>query len=623
LGQRRKKILNIPRLPSRDFAKLIVFTLLLFFLLSPFCADQTQCIWKDVKKIVAVGDVHGDYDNFVKILKAARIVDESLHWIAGQTHFVQTGDIIDRGDNARLVYDMIKRLETEAEEAGGKVHMLIGNHEELNITGVAIGQPGYVTPYQFASFLPDKLREKKENEFRKSIENQVKEGTNSDPALIEAFLETKWQELMKDKKLQVLYTDTFNENYGEWIIEHNAAVKINDIIFVHGGINLKYSTWSLQEINETLRKELTHYRLAYKRGIAPRIDRKILYQPDSPLWYRDFAIKNEKSYKKIVGRILKNLEANCMVIAHTPRGSAIVPEHKEEISRFDQRIWMIDTGISDFYFGILSYLLIENGKFSLTAWRDEEVESVQEEVLTPRESIEEETKKTPQEYYLLRAKIVAVEKDTVPGRTGAWKVTLDDGTTRKRAFFKHVHRNRPTLLPDSYSYEIAAYELDKLLDLQRIPPAVAREIDGVKGSLQLRIENCFPLDEQRIKKIRPPNSKTFENDLEEINVFENLTYCERKELDDILINKKDWKVWRLDFSEAFSPTPKLISGQNIVRCSKKLFNNLQKLKNEAIKEELKSYINEEEISALIKRKNLIIETIKNLIEEKGEDSVLF
>ena len=243
--------------------------------------------------------------------------------------------------------------------------------------------------------------------------------------------------------------------------------------------------------------------------------------------------------------------------------------------------------------------------------------------LQPKSANQEEWNLEDLENYLRTAKIVSVEKEKIPGRTEAWKITLDDGKIVRRGHFKHVRDNRPTLIPDSYKYEIAAYELHKLVDLKSMPPIVEREIEGIKGSLQFRIENCFPLDDLKRKKIEPPDPEAFENDLEEINVFENLTFCERKELDDVLIHEEDWKVYRVDFSEAFSPTPELIPGQKVTRCSKKLFQNLQKIEDDAIKAKLKLYLNDEEIKTLLIRKKIILDKIKQLIEEKGEESVLF
>lgn len=588
-------------------------------------ADSKKCVWKDVEKIVAVGDIHGDYDNFVKILKSAGVVDDRLKWAAGKCHFVQTGDIMDRGDYAKDIMDLLKRLQKEALEAGGKVHILLGNHEEMNITGIVFRHPEYVSPKQFASFLPESFRIKMEDDFRRQLPNSSDTGTNSDVSFLDSYYETKWRGLITDENIQKIYVNTFNTDYGRWLLEENVAIKINDVIFAHGGISEKYSNWTLQKINDIMREELNVYRLAYKRGITPQIKREMLYMPDSPLWNRDFALKDERSYTKVVNKILKNLDANYMVIAHTPPGSPVIPENqKDEVvfrTRFNQKIWMIDTGIAEYYYGILSYLVYEDGEFFMKEWRDEEHASdmpFEPSAIKPGELSREE-----REYFLYSAAVVNVRKGAVPGRTAAWRIDLDDGEIQGRAMFKVVDDTRPTLLPDSYKYELAAYALDKLLGFQRIPPMIKREIEGTWGSLQIRIENCIGLDEKNEKGLLAPDPQAFSDTLEEINVFENLIYNERKELDDILIHKETWDVFRVDFSEAFSPTPELLPKQKIKRCSKELFRNLQELSDNVIRARLEEYLNEEEISALIRRKALIIETIENLIKEKGRKAVLF
>jgi hypothetical protein len=226
------------------------------------------------------------------------------------------------------------------------------------------------------------------------------------------------------------------------------------------------------------------------------------------------------------------------------------------------------------------------------------------------------------EHYLRTAQIVSVKIDPKAGRTEAWHIILDDGKVSRKGYFKYVNRARPALLADSYRYEIAAYELDKLLNLNAVPPVVEREIKGLKGSLQLFIENCITENHRKRKNIEPHYPKLFHNALNDITIFENLTYNELSDLNDILIQEKNWKVWRIDFSQAFPPQPELIPGSNISHCSEKLYQNLLKLDNEIIMAKLKPYLNAEEMRALLKRKELIIGKIKQLIKEKGETSVL-
>jgi len=178
-------------------------------------------------------------------------------------------------------------------------------------------------------------------------------------------------------------------------------------------------------------------------------------------------------------------------------------------------------------------------------------------------------------------------------------------------------------MADSYKYDIAAYELTKLLGVQMIPPVVEREIEGRKGTLQVRLENCIREKDRRRKKLEPPNPKTFSNALEEVKVLENLTYDECQDADDLYVHRDDWRVCRVDFSEAFAPMSELMPGCGITVCSRKFYEGLLKLDEESVKSALGRYLSIEEIGALLNRKDLIITKIKALIGEKGEEAVLF
>ncbi|MGB9005580.1 MAG: metallophosphoesterase, partial [Candidatus Aminicenantales bacterium] len=308
-----------------------------------------------VERVVAVGDLHGDYANFVAILEGTKIVDGELHWAAGRTHLVQTGDILDRGTEARQIFDLLINLEKEAEAAGGHVHCLTGNHEEINMMGIAFDYPEYVTVKQFLSFLPEDYKRQRENKFRQRwlVQNpSVGHDSSPPPDAVRAF----WAEVLhSDKDAQALYFDFFRQHYGQWIAQHNAVIKINETVFVHGGISEKYSLLPLAEINDMLRSDLQNI-------LAGReFTRKIIFFPDSPLWYRELAQpqQNEAIFEDEVDLILANLKARHLVIGHTFMTS---PSAKA-MKHVGGKVWVIDTGISAVYGGHLSALIIEGDNF--------------------------------------------------------------------------------------------------------------------------------------------------------------------------------------------------------------------------------------------------------------------
>jgi len=226
------------------------------------------------------------------------------------------------------------------------------------------------------------------------------------------------------------------------------------------------------------------------------------------------------------------------------------------------------------------------------------------------------------EEYLRTAEVMSIDIKESEGRTAPWEVTLDDGKTQRRGRFKYVRRSRPHYLPDSYHYEIAAYELTKLLGITKIPPVVEREIDDTMGSLQMYVEGCFQMSKQKKKNKKPPDQEQFECELQELSVLENLTYCVRDEKD-ILIHETTWYVCRVDFSEAFAPELNLIPESEPTRCSRKLYKGLLYLSSNEVHSKLSSHLNDDEIKAVVARKGLILEKLNSLIKEKGEDEVLF
>lgn len=325
----------------------------LFLLLPPACFPRPAlspsqnpfpCVFTGVERIVAVGDLHGAYDAFVEILRGLHLVDADLRWIAGKTHLVQMGDVMDRGSSARDILDLIRRLEVEAKKDGGAVHMLLGNHEEMNILGLSFEAKGNVTPAQFRAFLPDYIRVRKDREFQK----EAKTPQEYD-ALWEAYM-------AGNADARNAYTEYFNENYGRWLADHPVILKIDDIVFVHGGLSETLSLQSCEAINSGFRDELAwNFRGA-------KFPWTYLYQANGPLWYRDLAIKDEATMRDEMDRILANLGARAIVVGHTPH---LVESVKRTITRFGRKLWIIDTGIGIKEGGVKSALVIEHGEMRM------------------------------------------------------------------------------------------------------------------------------------------------------------------------------------------------------------------------------------------------------------------
>jgi len=282
-------------------------------------AESTSCELDGVERIVAVGDVHGAYDRFTEILRAAGVIDQDRHWSGGRTHLVQLGDVVDRGPDSRKALDFLMSLEKEAAAAGGQVHALIGNHEVMRM----LSDMRYVTPGEYAAFAtPDSAATREEivNRQPENIREQLmKELPLGSIEMRRAFLRAG--------------------QYGAWLRGHDAVVKINGIVFLHGGISPAVAPMPCQTINDTVRREVTEDLDATLN--APL--QSLAAREDGPLWYRGLAQEPEAAFAPQVDQILTDAHARAIVIAHTVTPTGRVTP------RFGGRIIVMDTGMQPAY----------------------------------------------------------------------------------------------------------------------------------------------------------------------------------------------------------------------------------------------------------------------------------
>lgn len=299
--------------------------------------------WSKVDRIVAIGDVHGDYDEFVTILRWAGLVNRENEWTGGKTHLVQNGDVLDRGADSRKVMDLLMDLEQQARKAGGYVHALIGNHEAMNL----YGDLRYVSPGEYASYRTE-TSERVRNLY---FEQYLKELKANPPAggipEIDERYRRQWDATHPLGYYEQRMAFSPSGKYGKWIRGHNAIIRINDIVFVHGGIGPKYSGMSIRQINEQIAHELEDF---------SKLEGGMAMDPEGPLWSRGLAQDDEKDAEPVLDAALKKWAAKKLVIAHTPTKGMITP-------RFGTRVLMIDVGLSKAYGSRPACLLVEDGRY--------------------------------------------------------------------------------------------------------------------------------------------------------------------------------------------------------------------------------------------------------------------
>jgi hypothetical protein len=290
---------------------------------------------------VAIGDVHGDYQRFLELLRTAALIDAKNAWTGGDTHLVLDGDFVDRGDHSAQVLDLLMNLEPQARKAGGRLHALIGNHEAMNL----YGDLRYVTKDDFAGFQGPNSSDLQDQLLRAAWDDLKRQGT---PPADENAWRKKFQDEHPLGWAEHRMAFQPDGKYGKWLRQLNAIVKINDAVFVHGGISAKYAALTRSEINTKVRKELSNF---------SQLAGGIVTDNEGPLWYRGMAQlpDGDRGMDALLSRVLATQQARHIVIGHTPQ-LAVMP-------RFGGKVIAIDVGLSNPFGGPPAFLLIEDGKY--------------------------------------------------------------------------------------------------------------------------------------------------------------------------------------------------------------------------------------------------------------------
>jgi len=267
-----------------------------FLLIIKFIFILTKDIYDDNKiknniinitsEIIAIGDLHGNVKNTLKILKKAEVIDPIYgKWNGGNKILVQVGDLFDRGSNPKLLVDFFIQLQKEAEQDGGKVINLLGNHELLQITG----DHRYVH--------------------------------HEDPIHFGGW----------NKRKEILSSHGY---IGQWIRNNPVTVKLNQknsssIVFVHAGILPEFAKYGIDKLNVMAQK-------AFEKNDFDNI----LFSEKGPLWNRDLFYDAQSGSCSLVKKALRYLKANQMVVGHTT-------ESNRTIGRYcNDTLFNIDVGIN-------------------------------------------------------------------------------------------------------------------------------------------------------------------------------------------------------------------------------------------------------------------------------------
>lgn len=269
-----------------------------------------QAAWEGVPRFLAISDIHGEYEALVEFLERAGVVDAAGAWTWGTGHLVVVGDVVDRGARVTECLWFLYRLEQAAERAGGRVHVVLGNHEMM--------------------VMRDDLRYVNEK-YTSGIVRHV----------------------------GVRYQDLFGPEMelGRWLRSKPIALKLNDVLFVHGGLapELAARGLGIGAVNALGRASLDLSSVALTFSDVPQL----LLGSAGPLWYRGYLTARAGLYPATTPEefdtLLRFYGARAMVVGHTDIG---------QVMRLREgRLFAIDVSLEDL--GAFQGLLWDQGTFSV------------------------------------------------------------------------------------------------------------------------------------------------------------------------------------------------------------------------------------------------------------------
>lgn len=224
----------------------------------------------NVKKLLVIGDVHGQYDTLKVFLQNNKVIDNNLKWTFGDGTVVFIGDIFDRGEKVTEAMWLIYRMEKEAPKHGGMVQLILGNHEMMV------------------------LQED------------------------ERYIAEKYYYLFKNVKLS--YSNYYSNKtlLGRWLRSKNTFLKADSLLFVHGGIhpNILQYKLSLDSINNLISSYLSAKR---KTNYANNFALQFLLSYNGPFWYRGMVEESEgnKMSEQDMNQILTSYNSKYVIVGHT------------------------------------------------------------------------------------------------------------------------------------------------------------------------------------------------------------------------------------------------------------------------------------------------------------------
>jgi 3',5'-cyclic AMP phosphodiesterase CpdA len=571
-----------------------------------------------VSRIVVVPDVHGAYPELVGLLEATGIVDAALNWSGGDAHLVSLGDLLDRGAESRKVLDLLMRLQRDAPSRGGAVHVVLGNHELMNL----IGDLRYVSRAEYAAYADEEPADFRAAAYERFIAEQPQPLDETDAR---AAFEQRYPPGYFGHRLAF----AADGRYGSWLLSQPVLIVINETAFVHGGLSELVARTRMEDINRRIQDGLRRY-LAIRdeladAGTLPRADMQddielaqsalsrvgddapeadrarasllreflaLSAEPelgiDGPLWYRGSVYCNPFLEQPVLEAALEELDAERVVVGHTPT------DNRRARELYDGRLIMLDTGmLTGYYAGRPAALVIEEGNASVQYLVPEE------RLLLERGRLEADG--------LTEAEILeALAQGEIEAAAGGSAdpaeprlVTVRHAGHVLRARFYSQTSGRATQL------ELAAHGLDRLLGLNVVPPTVARDLGGEAGALQLQYPDAIT-EADRIERNAPLEGWCpIDPQVLLMYAFDALTYNTGRTQDNIVYREESSVVKLIDHGRAFGTGRQLRLPAGIM-LSPAVRERFESLDRRTLESALGAWLDERQIRALLARRDTLL-----------------
>lgn len=259
-------------------------------------------------RLIAVGDLNGAYDVLVDILQATALVNRKLEWTGGHDEFVQMGDLFNRGGGAVRALRLLLRLQRQAQRAGGRVTVLLGNHEVMT----ALRHEGYCTEQEYLSFASVSERKAWPARVERAMLRLIRQRPEGVIEPIEPRLEA-WKATHAPGRTALRRALGARAPLGRALRGLPVAYLSRQILFVHGGLVPEWAQLGIDGLNRRAREAWA----AARGGLWTLPKTSLFRSSDGPLWNRSLAYGGRTALRALQ-KTLRLLDARKMVVGHTP-----------------------------------------------------------------------------------------------------------------------------------------------------------------------------------------------------------------------------------------------------------------------------------------------------------------